>query len=46
MAPITSQEQISINRSGYDSLLKIWAEQDKRFQDSDTKGYSDFLKPR
>lgn len=46
LTPGTEQGKIAINDKSYNDLLKIWAEQDKRFQDSDSKNYLDILKPR
>jgi len=42
----TEQERIIIDDKAYNDLVKIWEEQDKKFQDSESKSYLDLFKIR
>ena len=46
ITPKAEQGQTIINEKSYNNLLKVWEEQDKKFQTSVLKIYLDFQKPR
>ena len=43
---ITRKAEVVINEKSYNDLLKIWEEQDKKFQNSESKNYLDLLNVR
>ncbi|MBU4274406.1 hypothetical protein KKE19_01185 [Patescibacteria group bacterium] len=46
ITPKAEQGQVVINEKSHNDLLKIWEEQDEKFQNSDSKNYSDLFKVR
>lgn len=46
ITPKAEQGRIVINEKSYNDLLKIWEEQDKKFQDSELKNHLDLLNVR
>lgn len=46
ITPKIEQGQVVINDKSYNNLLKIWEEQDKKFQNSESKDYLNLFEAR